>query len=629
MRVPSGYLKRNYFRMKKSNFLFVSIFLGCIITGFAQNKTIFEGVNLTVEDLSVNTATSDFGPAIIGNELLFSSFNDENPKAIGKKSFYDLFSSDLDANGNILNERKREISLISEYHEGPLSFCEKTGELFLSQSNYEDPETQNIVFQKKNIRLGIVVYKKSGAGWVFSEKFPYNDKTYSIAHPTISQGGDTLVFTSDMPGGFGETDLYMSVRENGKWSKPQNLGNKINTPGKEMFPFLTNNGILIFSSDGHGGSGKLDLFHTAFPVNSSAAVVNFGSPINSDADDFGLVVHPSNMLGYFASNRSGGKGDDDIYCLRVNEFKFDLITMSSYTKKFLPETNVKIADSKGKTVFEGKTDVTGLIVPKLKVGDKYVAKAVKDGYAVAQKDIDLSSLAIAGSHSEEIYLDPDFLIEGQVVNILGGAPVPDARIIINSENAPADTLFADLQGEFSYNVQPGKKYNVEVGAKNFFGTEVDVSTEGMEPGSLAYLFELYSLDAGSRIELKNIYYDYNKWDIRPDAAKELDRLVDVMNQYPNLEIKLESHTDSRGTAEYNMELSGKRAQSSFEYLVAHGIDAKRIQYVGLGESQLVNRCRDGVNCSEEEHAQNRRTVVEILKSKVTQSRRSKVNIFYF
>ena len=171
----------------KTKYLLAFIFILITTSGMAQ-KSLFEDVKMSIDTLDINTPYSDFGPAIIENELIFSSFTDD----IGKKSknqnkaFYDLFSSDLNQIGNIITPRRKLTTMISQYHEGPLTFCEKTGELFLTQSNWENPEELNIVFKKRNIRLGIVVYEKTALTWQFKEKYPFNSSEYSIAHPTIN-----------------------------------------------------------------------------------------------------------------------------------------------------------------------------------------------------------------------------------------------------------------------------------------------------------------------------------------------------------------------------------------------------------------------------------------------------------
>lgn len=611
----------------KIKYLLSLLFITTALGGFAQHN-LFDDVRLSIDTLDINTSYSDFGPAIIEDELIFSSFSDD----VGSKSknhdkaFYDLFSADLNSIGNIITDRRKLSTMISPYHEGPLTFCKKTSELFLTQSNWENPEELNIVFKKKNIRLGIVVYEKTALGWQFKEKFPFNSSEYSIAHPTVNVTGDTLIFVSDMEGGQGLTDLYYSARVDGEWSDPVNMGTKINSTGKEMFPFLNTEGSLVFSSDGHGGAGNLDLFYIDFPIGEDRELKHFEGTINSTADDFGLVIHPNQRAGYFSSNRIGGAGDDDIYYLKIEDYRFNLITLSNYTKRILSGVHVNIIDEDGTVAVSGQSDSSGKMSVKLAVDKKYTLIASSNNYIEKVVDLDLTDEGDFVDRNHKVYLDPEFMLKGQVVDILGNIPIPDALLSVTN-GLGVDSIYTDYKGEFTYSIEPDKNYKVDVTAYNFFGTDLEFNTNGMKPGVVDYLIQLYSLDAGSRIELENIYYDLAKWDIRPDAAKELDRLVSVMQEYPDLQIRLESHTDSRGGDDYNMDLSQKRSQSAFNYLVSKGISIDRLEHVGMGETQLVNQCDDGVSCSEEEHANNRRTVVEILKAKVT--RRSKGNIFYF
>jgi outer membrane protein OmpA-like peptidoglycan-associated protein len=612
----------------KKRYIQIFIFILIAFSGHAQ-KSLFDDVDMSIDTLqNVNTPYSDFGPAIIEDELIFSSYTEEAGKKSDKKNkaFYDLFSSDLNLMGNIITDRRKLTTMISQYHEGPLTFCEKTGELFLTQSNWENPQELNIVFKKKNIRLGIVIYEKTALTWQFKEKFPYNSSEYSVAHPTISESGDTLIFVSDMPGGMGMTDLYYCVRQDTGWSKPINLGPKVNTAGKEMFPFLNSDGSLVFSSDGHAGEGNLDLFYIDFPITQYSQRSTFTNNINSSADDFGLVIHPNQRSGYFSSNREGGVGDDDIYYLKMEDYRFNIMTLSNYTKRALIGANVNIIDGDGQVAATGQSDSDGKMLVKLDVDKKYTLIASIDNYLDQVVDLDLTDEGNFVDKNYKVYLDPEFVFQGQVVDILGNIPIPDAMLTIN-DGTDIDTIYADYQGQFKHNIEPEKDYKVNVTAYNFFGTDIDFNTVGMKPGLIDYLVQLYSLDAGTRIELENIYYDLAKWNIRPDAAQELDKLVSVLEEYPDLQIRLESHTDSRGGDEFNMELSRKRSKSAFDYLISRGIDPSRVEHVGFGESQLVNKCDDGVSCTEAEHAENRRTVVEILKAKVT--RRSKGNIFYF
>ncbi len=614
----------------KKRYWFALILLTLDLTCFGQSQSsIFEDANFIIENAAINTPSSDFGATIIDKELIFNSFSSEEADKgkAGKKSFYELFSANLDDAGSIISERKELSSLLTKYHEGPLCYNYQTKQLFLTQSNWENPQEENIVFKKMNVRLGIVIYEKNALGWQFQEKFPYNSNEFSIAHPAINVAGDTLIFVSDMPGGLGETDLYYCAKVNGKWSKPVNLGSKINTPGKEMFPFFNTDGTLIFASDGHGGQGKLDIFYTKFSPSLSNEIKTFGNQINTEADDFGMIIASDQRSGFFVSNRDGGVGDDDIYSFKFEEFPFDLIAVSNYDESLLPNTEMKVLDQNGVLVAQGTTDGNAKFPVRLRINQKYKVIANNTGFMEAIHPLDMTSKGEFVAKEEKVYLQPAYGIKGQVVDILGNIPIPDALVIIKKNDQVQDSIYADYNGEFSINVQPDLKYNVAVSANNYFGTDVDISTIGIEPGIQEYYFQLYSLDAGTRIQLKNIYFDLDKYNIRADGAKELDRLASILEEYPDLQIMLESHTDSRGSDEYNMELSQKRAKSTFDYLVSKGIDPDRLEYKGFGESQLVNGCKDGVDCPEEMHAENRRTVVEILKSKVT--RRSKGNIFYF
>ncbi len=611
----------------KTKYILVVTFILISFSSWAQ-RSLFDGVNMTIDTLSINTPYSDFGPAIIEDELVFLSFSEKDGKKSDNqnKVFYDLYSTSLNAFGEVVSDRSRMGSVVSKYHEGPLAYCANTGELFLTQSNWQNPQEENMVFIKKNIRLGIVVYEKSGTSWQLKERLPFNSSEYSVAHPTISVTGDTLIFVSDMPGGSGETDLYYTVRTADGWSDPVNLGPKVNSGGQEMFPFLNTDGTLVFSSDGFGGAGKLDLFYIKFPILASSQRATFTGDINSPADDFGMVVHNNQQSGYFASNRADGMGSDDIYFVRFEDYVFDVITMSSKTKEILAGAHVNIIDEEGRVAASGSTNDEGRLEVKLEGNTSYTLVATNEEYMEKVLDLNMADQTNFVDGNLEVFLDPEFAFKGQVVDIMGNVPIPDALLTV-SDGTKVDSILTDDKGTFRYNLESDKKYRVEVAAYNYFGTEIEFNTMGMDMGVFDYLIQLYSLDAGSRIALKNIYYDFGEWNLRPEGKRELDRLAKVLEEYPDIQIILESHTDSRGTDEYNMELSNKRSEAANDYLISKGISARRIDWVGFGETQLVNDCDGSIPCTEEQHYENRRTVVEIRKSKVT--RRAKGNIFYF
>lgn len=584
----------------------------------AQTKPVFDDVKLTIENASVNTPNSDFASTIDGNELIYNSAVKVEAKSKKEPAmFYDVFSSRIQPVGRLAEQGEHRPRMITNIHEGPICFCEKTNELFVTQSYEEETDIQNIVFKKENVRLGIMFYQQDGDKWTKTGDFPFNDKLYSVAHPAVNPTGDTLVFVSDMPGGLGGTDLYYSVRKNGQWGDPVNMGAPINTAGMEMFPNWEPDGTLFFASTGHGGKGGMDVFYTKFAAGKIGDILTFDNEINSKADDFGFFLGPDERYAYFSSNRKGGQGDDDIYIVLPDEYKINLLVLSTYTEKPVPDVKVTVKDGAGKTAFESMTNAVGKVELKLPMNKLYSLLASKSGYYDKTQELNLTATGKFADRDEVLYIDPSHRLLGQVVNILGDEPIEGAKITIARDGKNVDDAVTNADGYFKADIMPDHKYLVTAEADNFFGTDIEFSTAGMEPGELFYYFQLYPLDAGTRIGLRNIYYDYDKYNIREDAARDLDRLAEMMKKYPDIEIKLESHTDCRGTDEYNQKLSERRAKATLDYLIRKGVDKSRMTGVGLGESELVNECTDGVDCSEEKHQENRRTVFEITKSKVT------------
>ena len=295
------------------------------LTGFAQQGKLelFDQSALKVSDVRVNTVESGFGATLVGDTLFFTSKKSGDNKMNANKrkqpKFYGIFKAGVDQNGHLTGGRKSVGEFSTSHHDGMVSsWCAKTEELFLTQTN--EPQLRYDLFPEEYNGLKISIAKKTGPKWEVVEEFPFNNTDYSVAHPAINETGDTLVFASDMPGGFGEADLYLSVRKNGKWETPVNLGSHVNTSSREEFPFLiriTNGGThLVFSSDRSGGKGGMDLYYTQLN-NSNTPIMPFDGPINSEYDDFALSFFPEKGAGYFSSNRKG-TGDDDIY-----RFTFD------------------------------------------------------------------------------------------------------------------------------------------------------------------------------------------------------------------------------------------------------------------------------------------------------------------
>ncbi len=532
----------------KRYFFFILLFLNLIsLTVFAQerNNQIFNPSTIKSGEVKTNTIRSDFGPSVVGDTLYFTSYSDKvlgkPDKKLRESAFYDLFRAKIDKDGNTISEREPVAEFLTKYHDGPVSYCENTGELFVTQSDNAAAAKSPKSNKKDTIRLRIVIAKKINGKWTSLTYFPYNNPAYSVGHPAISSTGDTLVFSSDQHGGFGQTDLYYSIRKGGKWSLPVNMGASINTSGKEEFSFITHNhtggSFLVFASTRSGGFGGLDMYYTRFPFNNDK-IEHFAAPINTPDDDFGMVIIPDAEFGYFSSNRPG-TGFDDIY-----KFTF---------KKFAEPVAVK-----------------PLPLPMLPVEELYVFNTR------TRKPI---------MDTKIITCDSALILTGPG----GKAALPD-----NKQNECEVSAT-----KFGFN--PVKKLLI---AKLVTKGELNRDTIWMDP-------------IIGRVTLLNIYYDYDKSDVLPESAVELDRLIAFMNENPDLKVQLSSHTDSRGNDAYNMRLSEQRAQSAVKYIVSNGIKADRITGKGYGETQLVNKCANGVDCTPQEHRQNRRTeifVPEIGKS---------------
>jgi len=514
--------------MKRILFFLIGI-IPFVLT--AQNKCMYfeKMVKLKTEKTNLNTSQSDFGPAFVGDELWYSAFTDEEIAKLNegkkKKIYYDLFASKVDSKGNVTGDKKDMLAEQSEgYHAGPVSYCEATGELFVTLSNFEDPEVRNKVYQKSDIRLKIIIVKKVGGTWTKVGELPFNNPSYSVGHPSITTSGDTLYFASDIPDkGFGGTDIYMTVRNNGSWGEMINLGEKINTPKNEMFPFIYKDKILIFSSNGIGDGDDLDLYAAGLMGDNTTDVAPI-SDLNSDADDFAFVIHPKEEVGYYTSNKSGGEGADDIY---------------------------------------------KVLIEKIPQGKYELELVVKDRKT-----------------NEEIQ----------------NAPISFNGVL----STIAGTIFKKVLGK-------DESYTVKTNLEGYMNDSKTISTVGKPFGVIKETLWVEKVVVGQKFVMENIYYDFDKWDILPESEIELDKLVKVMNDNPSWKVELGSHTDCRGSDSYNEVLSQKRSDSAVAYIISKGIAKDRIIAKGYGESQLVNKCDDGVQCSEAEHRKNRRTEFKILE----------------
>jgi outer membrane protein OmpA-like peptidoglycan-associated protein len=490
----------------------------------------------TIENAAVNTAFDDYGGAVYKDEVVFTSSRIPEEGKIKKDNwtgeyFSSLYAAKLSDNGTLSDIRFFAGEIQTKYHDSDPVFSKDGLTVYLTRNNYLNHKKKT----SSNKAVMLKIYKatfKDGK-WSDLVELPFNNDQYNCAHPAISPDEKTLYFVSDMPGGYGQSDIYKVSIDNNTYGVVMNLGNKINTQGKETFPFANNSNDLYFASDGHLGLGGLDLFVTNIEKgNYLSEIVNVGEPINSAYDDFNYMQNYNSKYGFFSSNRPGGKGKDDIY-LFVKEKKIEFnttvkgIVVNDITREGIANANVTIYGKDHKFKVNVKTDTAGRFFATLNVpkDELYYIKAEQVDY---QTD----------------------------------------ELSINS-----------IENDLTEIIIPLNELKSRVGK-----------------GS----------DLAKVLHIKNILFDVDKYNIRPDVEVEMQKVLQVMKDYPEMRITINSYTDSRQTYEYNMRLSQKRANSTLDYLISHGIAADRLTAKGYGETHLLNNCADGIKCSESEHQVNRR-----------------------
>jgi outer membrane protein OmpA-like peptidoglycan-associated protein len=394
-----------------------------------------------------------------------------------------------------------------------------------------------------------------GNAWSQPQRLPISDSLAWDGSPAFSGDGKTSYFASNRAGGAGGIDLYRtSIDASGRFSRPVNMGRDINTPGDEMFPYVGPNAKLYFASDGHPGLGKLDVF-VATRSGGVTRVENMGQPINSPADDFGLI-YTKPTEGYIASNRPGGKGDDDIYFFQEGP-STDTTTIAQNTPKDAPKT---VRYFLAGTVSANETPVAPLDSARVRILDDATGQPIAE------------------------------VVTGQP-GTFGKYPLQEGKDY---------TILAERKGYLTRR-EPFTMQGKSI--PQIFLTKAQTDTTF----NVAILLDKATLN--KTFVLENIYYDLDKFNIRPDAAEELDKLVTILKDNPTLKIELSSHTDVRAPDAYNMRLSQNRAKSAVDYIVSKGVDASRLVAKGYGETQLIVKNAK----TEEEHQRNRRTEFKILE----------------
>lgn len=602
-----------------------------------------------IDYLPINSRQADFSPMYYRNGLAFVSARDEAgpvKRIFGwnQTPFLDLYffpdTTELRTNpglsvqaaslggGETTTEApemgsapdkslsKTEVfsrTLNTKYHEGPMTFFKDQSRIIFTRNNTSKGKNGKSTDGIRKLKL-YLAENKNGA-WQNGEELPFCSNDYSVGHPALSSDDTRLFFVSDMPGGFGGTDIYVVEYKDGQWSSPVNMGREINTEGNEMFPFVDEKANLYFSSDGHEGLGGLDLFYAELRDGVAfKGVQNLGYPINSEKDDFGLITTQNRSTGYFSSNRKRGISDDNLYRFRRTCKQLNIFVYDAKTTEPIPVADVRVikAGVNQDLRFTGPDGKTGFCVD---ANVDYEFKAIKEGYATNSVRFSTMTQSERPVLNVSIYLEKseNTLVKGTVKTEVNQQPAPGVTVTLrNDKDKSEQQVVTGPDGKYEFEMKPGAPYTLTTRKNRYTANREQLPKlkAGKNPRLIQKQQGIYG--EGDVFELKNIYYDYNKFFIRPDAARELDHLATLLRKYPDMKIELRSHTDSRASDVYNLQLSTYRARAAVDYLVNRGIDPDRLSAQGYGESEILNGCTDQIACPESKHQQNRRTEFKIV-----------------
>ena len=570
----------------------------CLVATLSAQPIINSDAIKTVKifnESEVNTANLESSPAFIGDKIGLV-YTESKTKLFDKTielSYFQLGSSDVNPNNSLQAMKPFHKKINSEYHEGPMSYDLGRNIMYFTRSHKDRRIRKGIEIDTFYLRIFTADLNLSNP---VVQPININVDNYSVCHPTLSKDGKTMIFASNQPGGHGKMDLYIAYMEGNQWISITNLGNSINTEYNEVFPNLVNDSLLIFASNRIGGVGGLDMYVSKLINGDWSKPEPLPAPFNTTFDDLGLIVRENLQSGYFASNRQGGKGNDDIY-------RFESLS----------------------PIFgEDKSEI---VATYIRVMNKLTLEPIPNASVVLTPlDIDVNN----------------FTMSSYNIDMLSGKDPGDLILKLSPKKGQSvPELFTKEDGLISFQIKKTQKFLITFNAEEFSPLNFiyDFTTQGkyinivMEPAEdsdeAATLKDLHHNNeadqdnsealftkktTGDIVVLDNIYFEYNSSKLDLTFTPELNALYKSMHLNDKMRIRINSHTDSRGTADYNMQLSINRANAVRDYLTERGIDEDRIEIRGYGETKLRNRCKDNVTCTEAEHRYNRRTEIVILEN---------------
>ena len=587
-----------------------------------------------ITSIPENSVGSDEGPAFCVYDFCYTS---NGHSQSGRNGTFDLYLLRGAKASNPANPQKIKGNINSRLNEGPATFSANGHEMIFTRSNYSHKSADGFITEG----LYHADYDTVSKNWTNIQKLSFSDYNYNFVQPSLSKDGNKLFFASDMPGGLGETDIYVCYKQGNTWSAPHNLGNSINTIGKEQTPFIADDGTLYFASDSRMGLGGLDIYSATLTDTSWGHIINPGAPLNSSRNDFGYVSDSTAHAGYLVSNRPGGIGGNDIYHFTSTTTTVCGILVDAKTNKFVAEATVTIVKDDA-TQYDITASKGGDFCLDLNPGQAIQYEVNKTGYTRYNGSLN------AASGKQVIMLQPKGSIE-LAVNIKqqGNVKVQNATaVLFNPATGENIELASDTDGFVKFDAEPNQEYVLKISKTDmqtggFEKFVSPISTIGLKPGQTLredaqmiyhkeYAFSASNIQSrtGSSTALKSsgpgaepatssaplpvVYFGVSSYSLSESDKKKLDRIARIMKERPQLQLEISSNTDASGNLHSNMILSAKRALACLDYLSDKGISRNRFIAVGYGDKKQVNNCSRVNDCTKEEQALNRRTEFRII-----------------
>ena len=606
------------------------------------------GQRFVIQNMLINTVNSEFGGVVFGDNLVFAAVK-KKPNLFDKtykwnnESYLNLVSIPLKnviANDSVTNYFSRDLK--SNMHESNAVFTKDGKTMYFTRNNSSNGKREKNLEKISNIQIfkAELINNK----WTNIVSLPFNNPNYSTEHPALSPDEKILYFASDMPGTFGSFDIF-SVSINGlNYGKPVNLGDKINTSKREQFPFISKDNKLYFSSNGHEGFGALDIFVSEREGSTYSTPSNVGLPVNSGFDDFAFYIDSDSKQGYFSSDRIGGKGKDDIYSLKeikdliIEDCKQYIAGEITDIDSHLVIQNALVVLKNGSNQEINKTftSIDGKFNFTVECEMDYSLLVTKENYTENTRKLQISSER-EKSNEGSMAIRSIEIIEKENQIALDNQKAAD---LLFAQELKAAELVAFEQKKKADAIAVKEKKNAEVIALKQNKIDAAIALESKRLEAIATTQKLKSdkivaekkalelvvakkkektasimamekdvIKDKNRLIIKTdpIYFDYNMWYIRKESKKILNRIVALMSKYPEMIVEIGSHTDNRGNAKFNADLSQKRADATRNYILEQGISKNRLISKGYGESVPIIKCIPEDSCDEEQHELNRRS----------------------